>query len=101
MQYVDYQRVVIPEGNTFWPFVHKRRSFEHERELRAITAHLRAGPRPPNIRISVDLGKLIENVFVAPTCPHWFAELVGNLLVRYGLPHLVPQRSSLDDQPLF
>ncbi len=36
VQYIDYDTGAIPEGNTFWPFVHKRKSFEHEREVRAV-----------------------------------------------------------------
>jgi hypothetical protein len=52
VKYVDYETAVIPEGNTFWPFAHKRRSFEHEREVRAVVAefqyyeHLRARLTP-------------------------------------------------------
>jgi hypothetical protein len=36
--YLDYDTTPIPEGNMFWPFVHKRLSFEHEREVRAVIA---------------------------------------------------------------
>lgn len=35
VHYIDYERDLIPEGNSFWPFVHKRRSFEFEQEVRA------------------------------------------------------------------
>jgi hypothetical protein len=38
VRYIDYETTAIPEANTFWPFVHKRRSFEHEREVRAVIA---------------------------------------------------------------
>jgi hypothetical protein len=33
VRYIDYETEPIPEANVFWPFIHKRRSFEHEREL--------------------------------------------------------------------
>jgi hypothetical protein len=36
VRYVDYETATIPEGNTFWPFAHKRLSFEHEREVRGV-----------------------------------------------------------------
>ena len=36
VKYIDYKTQWMPEGNAFYPYVHKRRSFEHERELRAI-----------------------------------------------------------------
>jgi hypothetical protein len=36
VQYIDYNRTVIPFRNAFFPFVHKRLSFAHENELRAL-----------------------------------------------------------------
>ncbi len=36
VHYIDYETQWLPEGNAMWPFVHKRKSFEHERELRAL-----------------------------------------------------------------
>jgi len=38
VKYIDYAQTPIPEGNVFWPFVHKRQSYEHEREVRAVVA---------------------------------------------------------------
>jgi hypothetical protein len=35
VRYSDYERDRLPEGNVLWPFVHKRRSFEFENEVRA------------------------------------------------------------------
>jgi hypothetical protein len=32
VQYVDYSTTFIPEGNSFFPYVHKRSSFSHESE---------------------------------------------------------------------
>jgi len=29
VKYIDYQRETIPEDNALWPFLHKRKSFEH------------------------------------------------------------------------
>lgn len=36
IRYIGYQKEPIPEGNSYNPFLHKRRSFIHEKELRAI-----------------------------------------------------------------
>ena len=36
VSYLDYEHEAFPEGNTFVPFLHKRRSFEYEHEIRAI-----------------------------------------------------------------
>ena len=35
VEYADYDSAWLPEGNTLWPFVFKRRSFDFEMELRA------------------------------------------------------------------
>lgn len=37
VKYIEYDKTPIKESNLFHAFLHKRRSFEHERELRAIT----------------------------------------------------------------
>lgn len=36
VSYRDYERDLIPEGNLFYPLLHKRKSFEHEQEVRAM-----------------------------------------------------------------
>lgn len=36
VQYLDYARDWLPEGNAFYPYVHKRRSFEFEGEVRTL-----------------------------------------------------------------
>jgi hypothetical protein len=36
VRYIDYDTECLPEGNSFYPFVHKRKPFEHEPEVRAI-----------------------------------------------------------------
>jgi hypothetical protein len=36
VQYIDYDTTRIPFRNAFFPFVHKRLSFAHENELRAV-----------------------------------------------------------------
>ena len=71
VSYVDYATVEIPVENMLWPYMHKRRSFAHERELRAIYAtwpgDLEIDPDKPRSppaghRFSVDLDRLVESV---------------------------------------
>jgi hypothetical protein len=109
--YIDYAKAVMPEGNAFWPFIHKRLSFEHERELRAVMLkspptrgegkgfNLEA-PAPPGMAMPVDVERLVNHIFVAPSAPTWFRELVENVLARYSLKKPVDQ-SSLDAKPIF
>jgi len=36
IKYIDYEKEAIPMGNTLSPFLYKRKSFEHEDELRSL-----------------------------------------------------------------
>lgn len=109
VNYIDYDSEWIDAGNALTPFVHKRRSFEHEREVRALVARW---PSPENgmdfdkgtiahgVKIRVAIEKMVERVFVAPSAPEWFAELVSAVVNRYGYGFQVVQ-SKLDEQPVF
>ena len=111
--YIDYATDVIPEYNTFFAFTHKRKSFEHERELRAVIGDLPLkespyeGPpidydRPvvAGVWKDLDLKDLLETVYVSPDAPGWFAELVKRVMDRYGLDVQLTQ-SSLGDDPIY
>lgn len=112
VQYIDYEKDWLPEGNTFFPFVHKRRSFAHEREVRIINQDLQNVPKckdgiflgQPNdlkgLSITVDLSLLIERVHVAPTAPKWFFNLVERVLKNYKLDKRV-YSSQLDEDPVY
>lgn len=112
VRYVDYGSEWIPESNLLAPFMYKRKSFEHEKELRAVI-NLRAMDKsglrlsdieeePPTggIWVPTDLNTLIEKVYVAPYAPKWFGELIKNVVKTYGLDKPVI-KSSLDDEPIF
>jgi hypothetical protein len=106
--YVDYETEFIPEGNTFYPFLCKRKSFEHEREVRAVIQDLpetkgdKLGIENADLgmNMEVDVDDLVENVYVAPTSPLWYRDLVQEVMERYDIVRPVI-RSSLDDQPVY
>jgi hypothetical protein len=107
VKYLDYDRERIPEGNFYWPFVHKRRSYEHERELRALTItpagepeHCAPSSGPGGIAIPINVEQLIDRVFVAPSAPAWFEELIRAILGKLGLRVQV-EKSRLGEDPLF
>ncbi len=110
VQYIDYDTDWMPEGNLFYPFIHKRRSFEHENELRAILTRflinkdgfdLSSESIQNGVLVSVDLEILIHNIYVSPTSPEWFYNLVKSILNKYGLSKNVKQSSLADDSPVF
>lgn len=107
VQYVDYDTTYISDGNAFSPFMHKRLSFEHEKEVRALVSKVPSDTLLEEAKIDgagdylpVDLNTLIEYVYVAPTTASWVRELVQVVLERYGIDRTVVQ-SSLDDRPPF
>ena len=109
VNYIDYDRTPIPERNFFFPFVHKRKSFEHEQELRVVlprtTDPLRMAnevvPVPDGGEyVPVDLGRLVRGVYVAPTAPLWQEDLVRSVIDRYGF-YFEVVRSRLGDDPIF
>ena len=111
VQYVDYERDSFPQGNVFFNIMHKRKSFEHERELRAVywsvestdEAKTIAKDVDPNCGVWInvtDLSAIVENVYVSPTAPRWFGEVVSDATRQYGLGIDV-KHSSLSAAPLY
>jgi hypothetical protein len=109
--YLDYKREGFPEGITFRPLFHKRKSYEHERELRALVwtvaapegggFHSKDAKRNGGLYIPVDVQELVERVYVAPTAPAWFKELVETVVDRWGLPRDLVVQSDLVGTPLY
>ena len=107
VNYVDYDSHFIPEGYTFYRFLHKRKSFEHEREIRAIVTEFPSNDQGFDFSRDIcDIGKyyeidlpvLIQEVVVAPFAPDWFLELVKLVTVRYNFEFPV-EKSALADNP--
>jgi hypothetical protein len=118
VQYLDFSKDWINEWNDlFQAFVTKRKSFEYENEIRAITClpddnfnrELLANSstegsdvfssqkRTVNPKELTDKGKyvranlqvLVEKVYVAPYAESWFEEVVQSLLSKYDLDPVV------------
>ena len=110
VEYVDYESDMLPEGNMFHLFTHKRKSFEHERELRGVIWDTSAmgevmdvtvlNPKK-GVPVGVSLYDLIETVYVAPTASNWFRDLVEAVTRKYGLMDKPIVRSSLDADPVY
>lgn len=110
VNYIDFGTERIDEGNVLVPYLTKRKSFEYEREVRAIT--LNAVPEDAErlgalaewvqtgIYYSVDIKSLMDEVFVSPESEDWFVDLVQAVVSRYGLDARVT-RSALADAPLW
>jgi len=109
VQYIDYEKDWLPEGNIFFPFMHKRKSFAHEREVRIVRQDLPTSQRGidvgrsndlKGISVNTDLNLLIEKVYVAPTVPNWYFNLVEEVLKKYEINKKV-YSSRLDEEPVY
>jgi hypothetical protein len=107
VKYADYKLEALRSGNLLFPFLYKRKSYEHEHELRVVHLLLPEQGQdfferdtPTGIWTSVNLSQLIARIYVSPSSPQWFRELVQNVSKKYGLSASVLQ-SDLDAEPIF
>jgi hypothetical protein len=107
INYIDHANDDPPVCNTFELFMYKRKSFEHEREIRAVISRSndRYGwpPKPPlenrGLLVSISLGGLIENVYISPTAGKWAQPLVASIMRKYRV-NRIPIQSDLYRDPL-
>lgn len=100
VQYADYNSEYIPEHDPYLAFLYKRKSFEHEKEIRGVVKKLDEKHRGKGKVVKVDLDILIDSIYVSPTSPQWFYELINKTIKRYDLAKPVIQ-SSLADDPVY
>jgi hypothetical protein len=114
--YLDYKKEDFPPRLGYMRFIHKRLSFEHEKEVRAIIWDsdldlkfygneevMRSGIFPQDklgIKVNVDLHSVIDQIGVHPNCPDWQFDLIRKILRRYNLKVEVT-RSELTADPYF
>ncbi|MFA5922238.1 MAG: hypothetical protein WC856_13260 [Methylococcaceae bacterium] len=110
VKYIDYESECIDAGNLLSPFVSKRKSFEHEREIRALVQKWPTHNGKSfefdqetiihGIKIKVDIEKLIEKIYIAPSAPDWFSGLVNAVVQHYGYNFNVVH-SKMNERPIF
>lgn len=105
VRYIDYrteptQRIQM---NAFNPFTCKRLSFKSDSEVRLVFSDLDAAfgtpegvivDAPEGDFVRVDIDRLVRDVFVSPEQPAWFAEVVRDVVGRYGI---APERVTHSD----
>src|ERR1700730_2321391 len=95
VKYVDRTTTLSGLNEAFW---YKSKSFEHEREVRAVLH--RHGVEDSGVLIALDLARVIREVRLSPFCPVWFEELVKDVSEKYGYTFDI-RRSSLEDSPFY
>ena len=91
VQYVNHNRAWVPENNIYYPFMFKRKSFEHEKEVRALIDSEKIHKEDLSslttygFKNRIDLNVLIDEIYVDPTASDWFLGLVQKVVDRYGV----------------
>ena len=110
--YLDYDRKSWGPYRPFNPVMHKRRSFAHEQELRAVVVrptwdeladyadHPERLPATTGVGIPIKLDNLVTRVVCSPRAPEWYVDLVASLLHRFGCDR-TPVQSDLYRNPAF
>ncbi|WP_372371456.1 hypothetical protein [Candidatus Uabimicrobium sp. HlEnr_7] len=88
VKYIDYEVEGIPKEaalSPLNPFVLKRKSFEYEQEIRLIYRDVSFEDKEnvSGAYVDVDLSCLIDQIFVAPTAPKWYKEVIESLVTKY------------------
>ena len=109
VKYIDYQKEWLREDNLFAPFIHKRKSFEHENEVRAMFFEFPEngsvvdfGMRNSVLGryVPVHLNELVTAIHISPTAPDWLEEVIVNVCKKYNLSAEV-KKSDLYSDPVF
>jgi hypothetical protein len=109
VRYIDYRSEALAGADLFQWIMHKRKSFAHEQEVRAVASlhtpddiggkEIRAQSDEFGFYPEIDLEKLIEAVHVHPLAEKWFVELVRRVVERFGIS-LPVRRSEMAAKPL-
>lgn len=95
VEYVDFETYFADVNGAFW---RKRKSFEHEREVRLVIHERRRDV--PGLAIPCDVPTLVNSVVVSPKSPDWLLPLVKDLIEKFGF-QLPVSKSRLAQQPFF
>ena len=114
VQYIDYRAEAPHINDLMGPLCYKRQAFRHEQEIRLIRQELptgpakdregscvQVGPPPKNqgIEVPVDLTELIDAVYLVPSSPKWFLNVVQEVMRKFDLDDIPCRQSTLDELP--
>lgn len=111
--YIDYENDTWYKSDGYYnaiaPIIHKRIAFKHENELRLIhnidyvndsEKYWKQQPKKKGKDILIDLNKLIECIYTAPTSFNTDLKKVEKIIKKRGFDFKV-EKSKLDTEPYF
>ncbi|MDQ3109253.1 MAG: hypothetical protein M3R17_05120 [Bacteroidota bacterium] len=92
VRYPNYNKDLIPDGNSLSPFVHKQHYYAQEQEVRLLHEVSQVGwfhdwsieESENGVYIKCDLDILIDEVIIAPHAELWYVKLVEGILDKYN-----------------
>jgi hypothetical protein len=104
VEYIDYERDPINMNNVFNYIMHKRRSYMHENEARAVLNAGRFGSgkfteENGGVRVGIDLTSVVESVYLSPSSTPLLRGVLEGLLVTYGLNNVPVLQSGVNAPP--
>lgn len=100
--YIDYENDIIEKDGK--SYMYKRKSFQHEKEYRAVidksafTNSKLFGDG--DVKLEVNIEKLVDKVLLSPFTPTWQENLIKNLSKKLGFEAKIT-RSKLEEKPIF
>ncbi len=119
VRYIDYERDPMSNSlNALSPLMHKRRSYQHEAEVRAIIPFTqRIGPTelvkisetetripdpsPEGLAVSFDPSELIMKIVVSPRFPQWAIPGLQSVVDQSGLKLTIEKSDLLREPPVY
>lgn len=112
VRYLDYRSQFMPLDNLFNPLMHKRKAFEHEREVRAVMilpSKIESVERdfdelksrdenPRGINAKIDIAQTIDAIYVNPYAPKWYYDAVRAVLTKFSIDTQL-EWSQIADEP--
>jgi len=96
VNYIDYAETFVEIRAPFW---YKRKSFQHENEVRAILTDY--DKKDVNgLYVEIDLEILLQAVYISPSSPDWVSDLVADICGKYNVSPSI-KKSDLTTQPFY
>lgn len=105
VSYIDYDTASFPDANAYYPVMHKRASFAHEREVRLVWywgSHTEPDTVPSYLQIAWNPSKFCESIYVDPYAPEYYFDAVKAVLS--SIQHDMSERlqwSRMKADPIF
>jgi len=95
--YLDFEKdKYTPPFGTLGSVFLKRRSFEHEREIRVVRLDGKLLLEPTkSLQLDCKIPELIDKIYLSPRCDDWLVPHVKLLLDRFGFGKIPVQKSDL------